>query len=62
MNIEIRDDKLQCDIPRKAAKILALSSRKIGKSECFTGEEILSRDQRGLVEVNFAYSPLGKAF
>ena len=59
----IRDGKLQYDINREAAKILALSSGKIAKYEYFTGEEILSSDQRIVVEkVKFAYSPLGKAF
>ena len=37
--------KLQYDIHRKAAKILALSSGKIYKYEYLTGEEILPSNQ-----------------
>ena len=36
---QIRDEKLQYDINREAAKILALSSGKIDKYEYLTGEE-----------------------
>ena len=42
---KIRDEKLQYDINRKAAKISALSSGKIDKYEYVTGEEILPSDQ-----------------
>ena len=38
---KIRDAKLQYDINREAAKILALSYAKIDKYEYLTGEEIL---------------------
>ena len=43
MTIEdkIKNEKLQYDINREAAKILSLSSRKIDKYEYLTGEEIL---------------------
>ena len=43
MNIkdQVRDEKLQYDINREAAKISALSSAKIDKYESLTGEEIL---------------------
>ena len=34
---KIRDEKLQCDINRDAAKISALSSGEIDKNEYFTG-------------------------
>ena len=34
----VRDKKLQYDINRDAAKILALSSAKVDKYEYFTGE------------------------
>ena len=37
----IRDEKLQYDVNRDAAKISVLSSGKIDKYEYFTGEEIL---------------------
>ena len=40
INNQIRDEKLQYDINREAAKISALSSGKIDKYEYFTGEEI----------------------
>ena len=65
MTIEdkIKDEKLQYDINREAAKISALSSGKIDKYEYLTGEEILSTNQQQLIEqVKFTYSPLGKAF
>ena len=59
---EIRDEKLQYDINREAAKISALSSGKIDKYEYLTGEEILPSDQSRIIEqANFTYSPLGKA-
>ena len=38
---KIRDEKLQYDITREAAKISPLSSGKIGKYEYLTGEKIL---------------------
>ena len=41
-----RDEKLQYDINRKAAKIAALSSSKINKYENLTGEEILPSNQK----------------
>ena len=59
---KIRDEKLQYDINREGAKILALSSGKIDKYEFLLGEEILLPDQRRVIKsANFAYSPLGKA-
>ena len=58
----IRDEKLQYDINREAAKISALSSEKIDKYEYLTVEEILPFDQKRVVEqAKFTYSPLGKA-
>ena len=58
---KIRDEKLQYDINREAAKISALSSGKIDKYEYLTGEEILPSNQRQTIEeVNFVYSPLRK--
>ena len=60
---KIRDEKLQYDINREAAKISALWSSKIDKYEYLTSEEILPSNQRQIIErVKFAYSPLGKAF
>ena len=42
----IRDEKLQYDINREAAKITALASNKIDKYEYLTDEEILFYNQR----------------
>ena len=60
---KIRDEKLQYDIKREAAKISALSSGKICKYECLTGEKMLPPDQSRIREqAKFTYSPLGKGF
>ena len=60
---QIRDEKLQYDINREAAKILALSSGKIHKYEYLTSEDILPSNQQQIIEqAKFTYSPLGKAF
>ena len=60
---QIRDEKLQYDINREAAKISALSSGKIDKYEYPTGEEILPSNQQKIIEqAKFTYSSLGKAF
>ena len=59
---KIRDEKLQYDINREAAKISGLSSGKVDKYEYFTGEEILPSDRRRVIEQSkFTYSPLRKA-
>ena len=47
---KIKDEKLQYDIKREAAKISALSSGKIDKYEYLTGEEILPSDQSKIIE------------
>ena len=60
---QIRDEKLQYDINREAAKISALSSGKIHKYEYLTGEDILPSNQQQIIEqAKFTYFPLGKAF
>ena len=60
---KIRDEQLQYDINKEAANISALSSEKVDKYEYLTGEEILSSDQRRVIEQSkFKYSPLEKAF
>ena len=60
---EIKDEKLQYDIDREAAKISALSSDKINKYEYLTGEEILPYNQKQIIEqAKFTHSPLEKAF
>ena len=45
INDQIRDEKLQYDINREAAKISALSSGKIDKYHYLTGEDILPSNQ-----------------
>ena len=45
INGQIKDEKLQYDINKEAAKISAWSSGKIHKYECLTGEDILSSNQ-----------------
>ena len=63
INDQIRDEKLQHDINGEAAKIWALSSRKIHKYEYLTDEDILPSNQQQIIEqANFTYSPLEKAF
>ena len=63
INDQIRDEKLQYDINREAAKISALSSGKIHKYEYLTGEDILLSNQQQIIEqAKLTYSPLGKAF
>ena len=57
---QIRDEKLQYDINREAAKISALSSGKIDKYEDLIGEEIKG-EMRVIEQAKFTYSPLGKA-
>ena len=60
---KIKNEKLQYDINRQAAKISALSSDQIDKYEYLTGEEILRSDQSRIIDqARFTYSPLGKAF
>ena len=60
---KIKDEKLQYDINREAAKISALLSGKIDKYKYLTGEGILPSDQNRITEqAKFTYSPLGKAF
>ena len=63
INDQIRDEKLQYDNDRKAAKISALSSGKIHKYEYLTGEDILPSNQEQIIEhAKFTCSPLGKDF
>ena len=47
---KVRDEKLQYNINKKAEKISALSSGKIGKYEYLTGEKMLSSDQGIVIE------------
>ena len=64
MSIEsqIKDEKLQYDINREAAKISTLSSGKLDKHEYLTDEEILPSNQQQIIQqAKFTYSPLGEA-
>ena len=63
INDQIKDEKLQYNINREAAKISALSSGKLHKYEYLTGEDVLPSTQQQIIEqTKFTYSPLGKAF
>ena len=60
---KIKDEKIQDDINREAAKASALSSGKNTKYEFLTGEEILPSNQKQVIEqTKFTYFPLRKAF
>ena len=60
---QIKDEKLQYNINREAAKISALSSGEIRKYEYLTGEDILPSNQQQIIEqAKFTYSPLDKVF
>ena len=60
---KIRDEKLQYDINKEAAKISALSSDKIHKYEYLTGEDTLPSNKQQIIEqAKFSYSTLWKAF
>ena len=63
MNDQIRDEEIQYELDREAAKVSALSSGKIHKYEYLTGEDILPSNQQQIIEQEkFTYSPLGEAF
>ena len=63
INDQIKDEKLQYDLNREAAKIFALSSGKLHKYGYLTGEDILPSNQQQIIkQARFTYSPLGKAF
>ena len=60
---QIKDEKLQYDINKEAAKISALSLSKIRKYEYLTAEDILLSNQQQIIEqAKFSYFLLGKAF
>ena len=62
INDQIKDEKVQYDINREAAKIFAWSLGKLHKYEYLTGEDILPSNQQHIIEqTKFTYSPLGKA-
>ena len=59
---KIWDEKVQYDVNREAAKVLALPSGKIDKYEFLIVRELLPSDQSRIIEqAKFAYSPLAKA-
>ena len=63
INDQIKNEKLQYDINREAAKISALSSAKIHTYEYLTGKEILPSNQQQIIEQDkLTYSSLAKAF
>ena len=63
INDQIKDEKLQYDTNREAAKISALSSGNFYKYEYLTGEDILPSNQQQIkAQTKCTYSPLGKAF
>ena len=63
INDPTKDEKLQYDINREAAKISALTSQNLHEYEYLTGEDILPSNQQQIIEqTKFTYSPLGKAF
>ena len=63
INDQVRDEKIQYDTNREAAKISAWWSGNIRKYEYITGEDILPSDQQQIIEeAKFTYSSLGKAF
>ena len=60
---KIRNEKLQYNIKKEAAKKSPLSSGKLVKYEYLKGEEILPSNESQMIEqVRFMYSPLGKDF
>ena len=61
ISYKIKDEKLQYDFNRKAAKISALPSGKIDKDEYLTDKEMLISDQSRIIEqTKFTYSSLIK--
>ena len=63
INDQIRDEKLQYDINREAAKISAFSSGEIYKYEYLTGEDILPSNQQQNNRTNKIYLfSAGKSF
>ena len=57
----MKDEKLQYDISREAAKRPALSSGEINKYKFFTRKEILPFNRNQMMDqATFTYSPFGK--
>ena len=63
INDKIRDEKLQYDIYKEAAKVSVLSSAKNDKYDHLKDEEILPSNQRQIIkQTKFTCSRLGKPF
>ena len=60
---QIRDEILQYDVNREAAKISALSSDKIDKYKYLADKEILTSNKKQIInQAKFTYYLLGKTF
>ena len=58
-----RDEKLQYDTNREAAKLSVLSRGKIDKEKYLTAEDILTSNEIKIIEQGeFGYSPLRRGF
>ena len=61
LNSKIKQNELQYDLDREAAKISALSSNNLDKYELLTGED-LNLKPSTVEQAKFEYSPLGRIF
>ena len=61
LNRKIMQNEAQYDLDRKAAKISAMSSNNLDKSEYLTGED-LGLKPNTFKQAKFEYSPLGRIF
>ena len=63
LNAKLREAAVEKDLRQTAAKISALKSGNIDKYEFLTDTDIVPRGaDSSLADVQFEYSPLGKAF
>ena len=61
LNKKIKQNEVQYDLDREAAKISALSSNNLDKYEYLTGEDLDIKPST-IEQAKFEYSPLGKIF
>ena len=61
LNRKIKQNEVQHDLDREAAKIYALSSNNLEKYEYLTGEDLGPKPST-IEKAKFEYSPLGKIF
>ena len=61
LNRKIKQNESQHDLDREVAKISALSSNNLDKSELSTGEDLCLKPST-IEQAKFEYSPLGKVF